>query len=268
MSAPESPTQAPGRNDWRDAVWASDLPVTPRMVALVYADHASTDAGAVWVTMARGLERSGIRRHETWSKAVAELQERGWLVEAVARTNKRAARYRLTVPAECENRAPKDQPRVLVSSTPECESVAVQSASHSHQTPAVTPTEHLQPVQPRQPAKPQQQTKSNNLADQLAAATRWPVDHCRQRLATKHAELTTRKDVRHPDALLASIVKSDPHSLGAPVATRRTANQCDQGDVHDRHEWADARNRYWCQGVAEWAGDPYAPVKRASLQPV
>lgn len=130
-------TNTGSRNDWRDAVWASDLAPNPRLVALAYADHANTDAGAVWVTLARGMKRTGMKRHDTWSKAVAELVTAGWLVEVEARTNKRAARYRLTIP-ECAERAPKSG--VHESRTLDCAERAPQGAQNVHQTPTRTPT--------------------------------------------------------------------------------------------------------------------------------
>lgn len=121
------------RNDWRDAVWNSDLAPNPRLVALVYADHANNDADTVWVTLARGLERTGIKHHVTWSKYVGELVAAGWLVEVETRTNQRAARYRLTIP-DCHDVTPEHD-RVSERDTPDRQDVTPRSVTQRHQTP-------------------------------------------------------------------------------------------------------------------------------------
>ena len=148
-----------------------------------------------------------------------------------------------------------------LSTTPDTESDHLPTHLQASKAPAITTHTASRPANDKSSSK--SSNDSGTLADELAAATRWPLDHCHNELARKRTELVDR-GIRHPDALLAKIVRGNPHELTAPVATQRTAAQCDSSDVHDRHEWTDARNRFWCQGVQEWTGDPYAPVARAT----
>lgn len=47
---------------WRDAIWASDLSTTEKIVALAYADHASSGILRVWVAGERLQQRTGLKR--------------------------------------------------------------------------------------------------------------------------------------------------------------------------------------------------------------
>lgn len=96
MSA--EPRSARDRDEWRDAVWESNLRPMRRLAALCYADHAGNDNTAqVWVGTKRARDRTGMGR-TAWHEARNGLVDEGWLREVVPATHTRAGRYQLTIP--------------------------------------------------------------------------------------------------------------------------------------------------------------------------
>lgn len=101
---------ARSRNEWRDAVWESDLKAMRRLAALCYADHAGEgNLDRVWVAAARGVERTGMGR-TAWHESRNDLEATGLLHETQpAAFGGRSARYRLTIPlGQCRK---TDSPR-------------------------------------------------------------------------------------------------------------------------------------------------------------
>lgn len=102
-SAPLHPTghaTSPARRHvhaWRDAVWASDLRATDKLVALAYADHASTGPLRVWVAAERLQARTSLGRTAT-TAGVRRLRDAGWLTLTSAGVRGSTARYALTTP--------------------------------------------------------------------------------------------------------------------------------------------------------------------------
>ncbi|NDO91224.1 hypothetical protein [Cellulosimicrobium composti] len=102
-SAPLHPTghaTSPARRHvhaWRDAVWASDLRATDKLVALAYADHASTGPLRVWVAAERLQARTSLGRTAT-TAAVRRLRDAGWLTLTSTGVRGSTARYALTTP--------------------------------------------------------------------------------------------------------------------------------------------------------------------------
>lgn len=84
-------------NAWRDAVWTSDLRATDKLVALAYADHASTGPLRVWVAAERLQARTSLGRTAT-TAAVRRLRDAGWLTLTSAGVRGSTARYALTTP--------------------------------------------------------------------------------------------------------------------------------------------------------------------------
>lgn len=82
---------------WRDAVWASGLSATDKLVALAYADHTGNGALRVWVTPERLQERTSLGRTAT-TAAVRRLREAGWLTTTGKGRRGSVTRYSLTVP--------------------------------------------------------------------------------------------------------------------------------------------------------------------------
>lgn len=82
---------------WRDAIWASNLSTTEKIVALAYADHASSGTLRVWVAAERLQQRTGLKRTSS-AGAVRRLRELGWLTIAVPGTTGATTRYALTIP--------------------------------------------------------------------------------------------------------------------------------------------------------------------------
>jgi hypothetical protein len=89
-------------NAWRDAVWTSDLGATDKLVALAYADHASTGPLRVWVASERLQARTSLGRTAT-TAAVRRLRTAGWLTLTSAGMRGSTARYALTTPAQLEH---------------------------------------------------------------------------------------------------------------------------------------------------------------------
>lgn len=85
---------------YRDAVWESDLRPEHRISALAYADHDRMGSGLAWVTTTRLMARTGIRSRTTATRAVAALVESGWLVRVGPHErHPQIVVYRLTIPA-------------------------------------------------------------------------------------------------------------------------------------------------------------------------
>lgn len=84
---------------WRDAIWASDLTATEKLVALTYADHASSGTLRVWVSPERLRQRTSLKRTST-TGALRRLAEAGWLTVTTPGSTGVATRYALTIPDE------------------------------------------------------------------------------------------------------------------------------------------------------------------------
>ncbi|KAJ8140860.1 hypothetical protein OY671_005956 [Metschnikowia pulcherrima] len=97
---------------WRDAVWASDLRATDKLVALAYADHASTGPLRVWVAAERSQVRTSSGRTAT-TAAVRRSRDTGWLTLTSAGVRGSTARYALTVPGAVEREDQADDVDVL-----------------------------------------------------------------------------------------------------------------------------------------------------------
>lgn len=92
---------------WRDAIWASDLSTTEKIVALAYADHASSGTLRVWVAGERLQQRTGLKRTSS-AGAVRRLRELGWLTTTVPGTTGATTRYALTIPDDVAAKMPAD----------------------------------------------------------------------------------------------------------------------------------------------------------------
>jgi hypothetical protein len=85
---------------YRDAVWGSDLRPEHRIVALCYADHDRQGVGTAWVTITRLMQRTGIRSRTTATRAVASLVTGGWLAKAgPLERHPQIMVYRFAIPA-------------------------------------------------------------------------------------------------------------------------------------------------------------------------
>ncbi|MGW6226888.1 hypothetical protein ACWFQT_07225 [Cellulosimicrobium cellulans] len=82
---------------WRDALWASDLTSTDKLVALAYADHAGDGPLRVWVSAERLQARTSLGRTAT-TAAVRRLRAAGWLTLTSKGRVGATARYALTLP--------------------------------------------------------------------------------------------------------------------------------------------------------------------------
>ncbi|NMF27972.1 hypothetical protein HF845_06115 [Cellulosimicrobium aquatile] len=82
-------------------MWTSDLRATDKLVALAYADHASTGPLRVWVASERLKARTSLGRTAT-TAAVRRLRDAGWLTLTSAGVRGSTARYALTVPGAVE----------------------------------------------------------------------------------------------------------------------------------------------------------------------
>jgi len=104
------PTTSARRNvhAWRDAVWASSLSATDKLVALSFADHASAGPLRVWVAAERLQARTSLGRTATTS-AVRRLREAGWLTLASVGVRGSTARYALTTPGTADEFKHDDQ---------------------------------------------------------------------------------------------------------------------------------------------------------------
>lgn len=84
---------------WRDALWASDLTSTDKLVALSYADHAGDGPLRVWVAAERLQARTSLGRTAT-TAAVRRLRAAGWLTLTSKGRVGATSRYALTLPGE------------------------------------------------------------------------------------------------------------------------------------------------------------------------
>lgn len=82
------------RDVWVDEVWQSDLKPLERLVALVFAKHASQGVDAVWVTYPTLMEHTGLSR-DSVARHIAGLRAAGWIEQTEPPRQHRAARYRL-----------------------------------------------------------------------------------------------------------------------------------------------------------------------------
>ncbi|MFD6094524.1 hypothetical protein ACFWGN_20625 [Oerskovia sp. NPDC060338] len=90
---------------WRDAVWASDLSATDKLVALAYADHASSGILTVWVTPERLQARTSLGRTAT-TAALRRLRDAGWLAVTTQGHRGSVTRYALTLPGGVAEQRP------------------------------------------------------------------------------------------------------------------------------------------------------------------
>ncbi|MGW9416305.1 DUF2637 domain-containing protein [Cellulosimicrobium funkei] len=96
--APDPTTSARRHvNAWRDAVWTSTLSATNKLVALAYADHASTGPLRVWVAAERLQARTSLGRTAT-TAALRRLRDAGWLALTSTGVRGSTTRYALTTP--------------------------------------------------------------------------------------------------------------------------------------------------------------------------
>ncbi|MFJ4105928.1 hypothetical protein [Oerskovia enterophila] len=100
---------------WRDAIWASDLTATEKLVALTYADHASSGTLRVWVSPERLRQRTSLKRTST-TGALRRLAAAGWLKVTTPGSTGVATRYALTIPDEVAATMPV--PTTTSTSTP------------------------------------------------------------------------------------------------------------------------------------------------------
>lgn len=84
-------------NAWRDALWASDLTSTDKLVGLAYADHAGDGPLRVWVTVDRLQARTSLGRTAT-TAAVRRLRATGWLTLISKGRVGATTRYALSLP--------------------------------------------------------------------------------------------------------------------------------------------------------------------------
>lgn len=94
-------------NQWREAIWESDLHATEKIVALCYADHTS-DGTSVWIYDERGAQRCGMGL-STFRKKRKAVADKGWLLlvtEGRRGPRPLAATYDLATPA---NNAPSER---------------------------------------------------------------------------------------------------------------------------------------------------------------
>ncbi len=82
------------RNQWVDAVWASDLKPLERLVALAYAKHASKGIDDVWVSYARLRSHTGLSR-DAIARAIKGLCDRGWMTQTAPGRQHYSAHFRL-----------------------------------------------------------------------------------------------------------------------------------------------------------------------------
>jgi hypothetical protein len=85
------------RDTYARAVWDSDLPTLPRIVALAYADHARS-GDVAWIALTRLMAVTGIRNKTSVASAVTRLVADDWLELVEKGRQHRASRYRLRTP--------------------------------------------------------------------------------------------------------------------------------------------------------------------------
>jgi hypothetical protein len=187
-----------------------------------------------------------VERHRAWAvgNGYAVVQERGGRISAGTIYTATLPEHPTLPPVNVSGDDHTTTPGVNVSGDdPEHPT----STRQAHDTAERAADGRRTPVVPAS-SKPE----PRDLADQLAAATNWPVDHCRKALADKRADLIARGYDKAPDALLRRIITENPTELPAPTASARpkiTLAQCETYDEHAKHEWADKRNRFHCMGV-------------------
>lgn len=85
------------RQRWIDAVWASDLAPTHRLVAHAFARYAARGLDDVWLAQSHLCTITGLTK-PTAIKATRALIDLGWLVIVEPARQRRSARYALTTP--------------------------------------------------------------------------------------------------------------------------------------------------------------------------
>lgn len=116
------------RRVWVDAVRRSTLPPLQRLAARTMADHADAD-GVTWVALPRLTAETGMRRTAA-AEAVRGLQAAGWLVVVEKARQRRAPRYRLTVPPP--QGVASRHPEGDAADTPGCRQSDAQSVASRH----------------------------------------------------------------------------------------------------------------------------------------
>jgi hypothetical protein len=242
-------------NTWRDAVWVSDLRATDKLVALAYADHASTGPLRVWVAAERLQARTSLGRTAT-TAAVRRLRDAGWLTLTSAGVRGSTARYALTVPGAV--------------------------AEHDDQADDVDDLEHQEhePRAPRQVSardglvSPRDERVSRGVPDPLS----YPLPHPPTRSLAVVEDAATERD-----ALLDGVVeeiRSHPLARGlAATAVRRHARELraagwtpdDVARELAAQDFTGARSagllRYRLTALAQTAPTP-PPAPRAIERPV
>ncbi|MEV8028426.1 hypothetical protein [Cellulosimicrobium funkei] len=242
---------------WRDAVWASDLRATDKLVALAYADHASTGPLRVWVAAERLQARTSLGRTAT-TAAVRRLRDAGWLTLTSAGVRGSTARYALTVPGAAVELEHDDQ----------VDDVGVVE----HQ--AHEPRELRQVSSRDELVSPRDGLVSRGVPDPLPH----PLSHPPTRSLAVVDDVATERD-----ALLDGVVeriRSHPLARGlAATAVRRHARELRAAgwtpdDVARElavQDWTGARGpgllRYRLAALAQTGPTP-APTARAVTRPV
>ena len=257
-TAPDPTTSARRHvNAWRDAVWTSDLRATDKLVALAYADHASTGPLRVWVAVERLQARTSLGRTAT-TAAVRRLRDAGWLTLTSAGARGSTARYALTTPG------------------------AVAKLEHDDQVDDVDVVEHREhePRAPRQVSardelvSPRDERVSRGVPDPLS----YPLPHPPTRSLAVVEDVAAERD-----ALLDGVVeeiRSHPLARGlAATAVRRHARElCAAGWTPDdvarelaAQDFTGARGpgllRYRLTALAQ-SGPTPPPAPRAADRPV
>lgn len=257
-TAPDPTTSARRHvNAWRDAVWTSDLRATDKLVALAYADHASTGPLRVWVAAERLRARTSLGRTAT-TAAVRRLRDAGWLTLTSAGVRGSTARYALTTPG------------------------AVAELEHDDQVDDVDVVEH-QAHEPRAPrhvsardelVSPRDERVSRGVPDPLP----YPLPHPPTRSLAAVEDVAADRDV-----LLDGVVEEiRSHTLArglAATAARKHARELRAAgwmpdDVARElavQDWTGARGpgllRYRLTALAQTSPTP-APAPRAAVRPV
>lgn len=93
-----APDAVARREDWIDAVYASDLKPLERFVAVIYEKFAGNGTDGVWVAFQTLLDHTGLSR-DAANRAIRGLREKGWLYQTERGRQHRAARVRLILPS-------------------------------------------------------------------------------------------------------------------------------------------------------------------------
>jgi hypothetical protein len=119
------------RERWADAIWASGLPASARLVALAFADHAGDQATA-WVALARLAARTGLSRRSC-QRAIDRLVEDGWLTEHEAQAQHKSPVFVLTFPPSMTDAEPARGATVTPLTAPRGATVSARGAKSASQ---------------------------------------------------------------------------------------------------------------------------------------